>query len=676
MEKGTLVEFKIQGQPRLGVAERPEGKKNWVVVDGNGQSHTIHPRQVLYEVAGRSFSADEVPAFESEAAENVDPDSLEVAWELLSEEGEATDPAGLAVLLFDEQTPTLCYAAHRLLSEDKIYFKQKGDGYVPRPKSQVDELLHQIEQEAKRKQEWEGFLDRVRQAIAGESVSWEKSDRIRIEILERYALFGDEATQKNAAIEIIAALGKKATPELTFELLVKIGLWQPHENLALRRAQLPIGFSDEVMAVMQQTIGTVPPDPDTERLDLTHLKVYTIDDESTREIDDGLSLETLPEGRERLWVHIADPTRWLTPGDPLDMEARRRCTTVYLPTGMIPMFPEALATGPMSLRQGEVCCALSFGVVLRETGEIDEYQIRPSLIKPTYRLTYEDVDEMLQLDIQAEPELGAIASWAKQRQSWRMEQGAIRIQMPDSSVRVENDGENISIEVLDNSTSRQLVAEMMIMAGEAGARYGEENELAIPYRGQPQPELPSEEELLQLPGGWVRDSALRRCMPRSEMGTTPSRHATLGLDRYSQVTSPIRRYTDLLAHFQLKAHLRGDELPFSRDEMTQLTVGISSTAYEAVTVERQTKRYWSLEYLRRAGDHAWPVMLLRWLREHESLGLIMFEELGLELPMRFNRSMELGERFQVRVREVDPRHDIIRFDEVAETEDSEAQEQT
>jgi len=92
VEKGTLVEFKVNGQLRLGVAERPEGKKNWVVIDGNGQSHTLHPRQVTYEVKGGSYSAEDVPAFESSAAESVEPDSLEVAWELLSEEGEATDP--------------------------------------------------------------------------------------------------------------------------------------------------------------------------------------------------------------------------------------------------------------------------------------------------------------------------------------------------------------------------------------------------------------------------------------------------------------------------------------------------------------------------------------------------------------------------------------------------------
>ncbi|MEM8808410.1 MAG: ribonuclease R family protein, partial [Cyanobacteria bacterium P01_G01_bin.38] len=569
MEKGTLVEFKVQGTPRLGVADRPEGKKNWVIIDANGQSHTIHPRQITYQVKGSQYQPTDIAQFLAEAEDYIDPDNLELAWEFLQEAGESADPASLALLLFSEQTPSLCYAAHHLLSNDKIYFKQKGDRYEPRAASQVEEILHQISREAERQREWEGFLSRARQALNRESLEWQKSDRPRIEILERYALSGEDSSQRAAAHEILNALSRKPSAEEAFDVLVELGLWDPHENLELRRRQIPTHFSDEVIPMAQQCLLNPPPDRDTERLDLTHLKVYTIDDESTREIDDGLSLETLEGGRQRVWIHIADPTRWLLPGDALDLEARRRSTTVYLPTGIIPMFPEELATGPMSLVQGQECCALSFGVILDATGGIDEYLIRPSVIKPTYRLTYADVDEMLELALQAEPELSAIATWAKQRRTWRLEQGAIKINMPESTIKVTDD--TIIIDVLDDSSSRQLVAEMMILAGEVAARYGDENSLAIPFRSQPQPELPPDEELMRLPTGWVRDSAIRRCMPRSEMGVTPARHATLGLESYTQVTSPIRRYTDLLAHFQLKAHLRGDSPPFSPHEMAELT---------------------------------------------------------------------------------------------------------
>jgi exoribonuclease-2 len=664
MDKGTLIEFRQNGDRRLAVVDRPEGKKLWVVVDARGQSYTLHPREMLYEVRGQSYQYKDISSFEQEIQPYLDPSSLEIAWELLVEDGESVDPAGMAQILFSDQSAPLCYAAHCLLSEDRLYFKQKGDRYEPRPASQVKEIKHQQAMEAQRQQEWQGFLARIRQAIAGELMAWETSDRPRLEALERFATLGEEATNRAPAIEALSAIGRGETPQAAFQLLVDIKLWSPHENLFLRRSQIPVQFSSRVLEMAQQCITSPPPDSATNRVDLTLLKVYTIDDESTREIDDGLSLEFLPDGRQRLWIHIADPTRWLVPGDGLDLEARRRCTTIYLPTGMIPMFPSELATGPMSLVQGRVCCALSFGVVLNGQGGVQEYEVHPSQIKPTYRLTYEDVDEMLEIGVTAEPELEAIARWANKRLSLRQSNGAISINMPESSIKVKDD--EVTIEVLDNSPSRQLVAEMMILAGEVAGRYGQQHGLPLPFRGQPQPELPPEQELMLLPAGPVRDCAIRRCMPRSEVGITPLRHASLGLDTYTQVTSPIRRYTDLLAHFQIKAHLQGETLPFDTEQMRELLQTVSATAYESTLVERQTNRYWGLEYLRQHPGEIWQALMLRWLREHESLGLLLLEDLGLELAMRFTRDIEPGDRLEVKVTYVDPRQDIVHFVEMNE----------
>ncbi|MEO1622778.1 MAG: ribonuclease R family protein [Cyanobacteria bacterium J06632_3] len=666
MEKGTLVEFKLKGLPHLAVADRPEGKKNWVLIDQRGQSHTIHPRQVIYEVAQASYEPSDIERFIAKAESYIDPDNLEVAWELLTELEESATPASLAELLFSDQSPPLCYAAHRLLSSDKIFFKQKGDRYEPRSASQVEELQHKIAREAAREEEREGFFSRARAFLAGESTAWEKSDRPRLEIVERYALLGDESTQKSAAQEILTTLEQDKSPEAAFDFLVALGIWEKHENLALRRRQIPTQFPEEIAAQVAKVINEPTPKEQTERLDLTHLKLYTIDDESTREIDDGLSCETLADGRHKLWIHIADPSRWVSLGDMLETEARKRCTTVYLPTGVIPMFPFELAAGPMSLVQGQVCNALSFGVTLAEDGEIEEYSIQPSLVKPTYRLTYEDADEMIELGVTAEGELLAIATLAKTRLAWRKAQGAINIDLPESIIKVAND--NITIDILESSTSRDMVAEMMILTGEIAARYGEDNELPLPYRSQPQPELPPEEELMQLEAGWVRDSAIRRCMTRSEMSITPARHATLGLDRYCQVTSPIRRYTDLMGHFQIKAHLRGEDLPFTPVEMPELIASVSNAAYEGVMVERQTKKYWAIEYLKRQDEaepgKPWDVIMVRWLREHERLGLIIFEDLGLEFVMRFDRAVEIGQRLTIRLSYADPRQEMVRFKEV------------
>ena len=666
MEKGTLIEFRLQGERRLAAADRPEGKKHWIVVDERGQSHTLHPRQVTYEVTGCTFKPSEIPKFlKDEVEPYLDPSSLEVAWELLVEDGEAVTCAQMAQLLFSDQSPPLCYAAHCLLSEDKIYFKQKADSYEPRSAAMVAEIKHQRLAEESKLREQQEFFNRLQQRLTGVAVEWQDSDRSRIDVLERFVLHPENVSR--AAQEILAVLGRPQTSQSAFELLVELGLWSLHENLFLRRSQIPIHFRREVLEVAHQCLDSPPPDPDSNRLDLTHLKVYTIDDESTQEIDDGLSLETLTDGRQRLWIHIADPTRLVMPGDELDLEARRRSTTLYLPTGMIPMFPPELATGPMSLVQGKICRALSFGVILDELGNVQDYQIHASLIKPTYRLTYEDVDEMLQLGIRAEPEIGAIASWALRREEWRRSQGAISIHMPEAVIKVRNDNE-ISIDVLDDSPSRHLVAEMMILAGEVAGRYGQTHQIPLPFRGQPQPELPSEEELVQLPAGPVRFCAMRRCMPRSEMSITPVRHAGLGLETYTQVTSPIRRYTDLLAHFQIKAHLRGDSLPFTAEQLQETMQSVTTAAYEATLVERQTNRYWGLEYLRRHADTVWQALVLRWLREHDNLGLILLEDLGLELVMRFKRSVSLGDRLEVKVSHVDPRQDDIQFRELVNQE--------
>ncbi|NET35198.1 MAG: VacB/RNase II family 3'-5' exoribonuclease [Cyanothece sp. SIO1E1] len=662
MEKGNLIEFRLHGNRHIAVVNHPEGKKHWVVVDEQNRSHTLHPRQITYQVSGQAYEPADISHFLKEAHACLDPSSLEVAWELLVEDDETTDPAALALLLFSDQSPPFCYAAYYLLSEDKLYFKHKGDRYEPRSIAQVAELKHQLAVEAERVQEWQGFLARAQQVLSGELVEWQKSDRSRIEALERFAVFGEESNYRAQALETLSALGRSEHQQAAFQVLVDLKLWSLHENLPLRRHQIPTQFSDRVLEMLQQYLASPIPDPDSNRLDLTHLKAFTIDDESTREIDDGLSLEYLPDGKQQLWIHIADPTRWLIPGDALDLEARRRCTTIYLPTGMIPMFPTELATGPMSLTQGKTCHALSFSVILDETGGVQDYSIHASLIKPTYRLTYDDVDEILQLGLQTETELEALALWSNRRQAWRASQGAISIHMPESSIKVHDD--EIDIQVLDDSPARQMVAEMMILAGEVAARYGQAHNLAIPFRNQPQPELPPANELMLLPAGPVRDCAIRRCMPRSEMGTTPIRHATLGLDTYTQVTSPIRRYADLMAHFQIKAHLRGDPLPFASEELKELIQGVSTAAYEATLVERQTNRYWGLEYLRRSTEKNWQALMLRWLREHENLGLVMLEELGLELAMRFNRSIAPGDRLQIKVTYANPRQDVIQLDEV------------
>jgi exoribonuclease II len=198
VEKGTLVEFWHNGDRRLAIADRPEGKKHWIAIDARTQPHTLHPRDITYEVAGISYSKPaQIDNFLAEVSPNIDPESLEVAWEMLVEDGGIVDPPTLADLLYSDRTPALCYAAHVLLSADKIYFKnKKEDKYEPRSRAQVTELQHQATVKGQKEREQQGFIDRVRQQLAGEAVEWQDTDKQRLEVLEKYVLNPDMPPQK------------------------------------------------------------------------------------------------------------------------------------------------------------------------------------------------------------------------------------------------------------------------------------------------------------------------------------------------------------------------------------------------------------------------------------------------------------------------------------------------
>ncbi|MFQ3614580.1 MAG: RNB domain-containing ribonuclease, partial [Cyanobacteriota bacterium] len=413
MEKGTLVEFRHNSDRVLAVVQGTEGKKNLLLGVSSGQIHSVHPRQITFALnGGSSFTASDIPGFWEAVQAKLDPESLAVAWELVQEDRHTLSLSEMAQLLFSDDSPISTYATYRLLSDDRTYFKPKGEGYEPRTPAQVKEILHQIAVTQQRQQEQAEFEAHVQQALAhpGQGYAWTAAERARLELLERLALQGAAAairshddlshnlnvSDRERASQLLEQMGFPATPQGAFDALIALGLWSRHENLALRLTGIPTQFPKEVEHYTQTLLEDPPPENlPIPRRDLTQLHTYTIDDASTRDIDDALSIESWSEEQVKLWIHIADPSRWVQWGDPLDVEARKRGTSVYLPEQVIPMFPPQLSTGPMSLVQGEVRPALSFGIVLGSDGQVREFEICLSQIKVTYRLTYEDADEML-----------------------------------------------------------------------------------------------------------------------------------------------------------------------------------------------------------------------------------------------------------------------------------------
>ena len=199
-------------------------------------------------------------------------------------------------------------------------------------------------------------------------------------------------------------------------------------------------FPDDVRDEAERMRAAPPPDADEAiRADLRHLRVYCIDDEHTDEVDDGVSLEAIDGGRTRVWVHVADATRHLPAdaGSLLLGEAQRRASTLYLPGDTVHMFPRSLAAGPMSLRVGTDCAALSVGMEFDEGGELLEERtvVTASVVVPSYQLTYDDADELLHFAPEEEAGLWGSRTW-RRRRAMRYSAGALPLAQAGIAVEV------------------------------------------------------------------------------------------------------------------------------------------------------------------------------------------------------------------------------------------------
>lgn len=689
LQAGCIVEFKTDSRQDLALLQRPNGKANWFATDVRGQTYSLRPQQMVYVLPGESYKESDLHQIHDQALKDADVALLADAWEMVHEDDELYSVTEMASLLFGNEEAPSCYASHRLLSQERIFFKQAGRS-PPRFQARSAKEVHALkatriadEKAAAEVQEFVQEMYRCHKLPHDQKPSMQEwtdsSQSHRLSALQSFALSRADTADSTLAIQMMQACGKQPNPSGAVEMLQSAGWWRPHEQLGLIKAQRTDTFPSPVQERAAQLLTDPPTDPDASlRQDLTHHEVLTIDDASTRDIDDGLAVEVLPDGRHKLWVHIADPTRWVTQGDPLDVEARHRAKTMYLPTGNIPMFPRDLADGLFSLHLGQPTAALSVHMVLNSDGSLDECGIVASTVSPTRKLTYHEVDELLDATMpEQEPMLWALHQAAEARQRWREEQGSMGFQMPEAKVRVVQPHSPASIVQVHASgsatgtqPSQRLVSEMMILAGQAIAHIGNENGLPLPYRGQVAPSLPSEKELEGLPSGPCRHVLLRSKMVRGNITTSgPTPHAGLGLQGYVQFTSPIRRYSDMLAHFQLKAFLRGESPPCTAFRLGELVDMSNGMAQEAAVLEREVTNYWLAHYFRAESqsnpERSWRAMLLMWMRTESGLARILMPELGLETVMRINRPAKPGDELDICVAFIDVPKGIYKFSEAA-----------
>ena len=542
----------------------------------------------------------------AELAEPAPGLELEEVWELVRGE-DAVGLADLAELLYGAATPAAAWAAWSLVA-DGLYFQGEPGRIVARAADEIaDERRRRDERQAEARR-WSAFVARL---AAG---TWDAGDEPYLHEVEQLAL------ERGSGSRALRSMGRAEAPENAHALLLEIGYWDPACVPHARRRNL----------ALQPPAVEVPPLADEARLDLTHLPAFAIDDEGNRDPDDAVSLE---DGR--LWVHVADVASLVPPDSPADVEARSRGTTLYLPDGNIPMLPPAVVD-VLGLGLRDPSPALSFGIDIGEDGQVADVQVAATWIR-VERLTYGQAEARLSEAIFA----GLRALTGRTRQRRRVD-GSVDIDWPEARIRVEEG--RVRIQPMEPYEIRRMVAESMILAGEASALYAIDHHLPFPFSTQVATEGPLD------PGsGLAGEFARRRQLRPGRIQASPGPHAALGVAAYTRTTSPLRRYLDLVVHQQLRAHLSGGE-PLPQSEILERVGSSEAVVRAARQAERLSNRHWTLVYLTQNPEWRGPGHVVE-MRGPRST--VVVPELALEVGLYLSAPAELNEVLPLRARGVD-----------------------
>lgn len=409
--------------------------------------------------------------------------------------------------------------------------------------------------------------------------------------------------------------------------------------IAIYMNHIPVAFTEA--AEKQASKATVPA-PDKYRTDLRTIPFVTIDGADARDFDDAVWAEPDTsadnKGGWHLMVGIADVAWYVRPGTALDMDARLRGNSVYFPDRVIPMLPEALSNGVCSLNPGEPRAALVCEAWINSNGHKVRHTFHRALIQSARRLTYDEVQAAMDgttpvrgLEDEIKHLTGAYQSLKKSRER----RGVLEIDMPERQVLLNKEGRITGIRLREQTSSMQLIEEMMILSNVAAAETLEEKGAPTMYRVHDKPsaekvaalseflksigqaaqlgEHPAPADfntILARSDGSVRDRAVNELVLRAQAQAVYSPenigHFGLALERYAHFTSPIRRYADIMVHRALIKFLKLGEGALMDEEIgtfEETARHISYTERQAASAEQgATDRYIALYLADKIGE--------------------------------------------------------------------------
>ncbi|VVD71618.1 ribonuclease II [Pandoraea capi] len=561
--------FEESGGFKAGTVLSQQGESYQVELPG-GRRSKIKGRDVLLRF--ESPTPAELIAQAQAAAQDIDMSFL---WECAPAD-EFPFPV-LATEYFGEGASVAQQAGLALaLQASPIYFRRKGRGQYQRAaQEQLEAALAGL---ARKQQQAELQASYADQMIAGELPDALKGKELQLlfrpdkNAIEWKALDAAAIALGKTHAEVMLACGGIASP-------------RAYHEAAFLYEHFPrgTGFPD---------LGPTPLPADD--LPIADVQAFSIDDSTTTEIDDALSVQLLPDGLLRVGIHIAAPALGITRGDPIDEIARVRLSTVYSPGEKITMLPDSVVEA-YTLAEGGARPALSLYVVVKaDTYEIVTTETRAERVPISANLRHNELDAIITAEALADgsgeyphkEELRLLWPFAQslydKRQAARVGYGLRPETQNKTDFNFYVDGEHVTIKQrLRGAPLDLIVAEMAILANSRWGRLLAECGVPGIYRAQ-------------------RAYGVNR----TRMQTSPAPHEGLGVEQYAWSTSPLRRYVDLVNQWQLIACVRHGvtaklAAPFKpKDADLYATVSSFEAAYAAYG-EHQSRmeRYWCMRWL-------------------------------------------------------------------------------
>ena len=408
----------------------------------------------------------------------------------------------------------------------------------------------------------------------------------------------------------------------------------------VRAYGLPEEYPEEVMNQVERIQDEVSEDDKKGRVDYRGLRTVTIDGEDAKDLDDAITLEK--EGNiYHLGVHIADVSHYVREKTPLDVEALKRGTSVYLVDRVIPMIPHKLSNGICSLNQGTDRLALSCMMDIDAKGKVVEHRIEETLINVDRRMSYNGVNGVV---VEKDPELRktyedfipmfeTMYELAEILRKNRQKHGSINFDFPESKIILDDKGEPTDIHPYERNEATKIIEEFMLIANQTVAEDYFWQELPFVYRTH---EAPDPEKMIKLgifinnfgyaiktgqeeihpkeiqklmnkiegtPEEMLISRLTLRSMKQAKYTVKCEGHFGLAMKYYCHFTSPIRRYPDLQIHRIIKENLHGKmtdkRISHYEKILPEVTVQTSTTERRADEAEREVEKMKKAEYMQK-----------------------------------------------------------------------------